>query len=290
MTSKRKLDILSTFYPEEYFNITEVEEREKAIIIKLKAVTNNCKCPRCQSICRDYHGTYVRKVKDLPILGKSVKLEITSHEYRCNNDECDTVTVSEAYNGFLNQYSRMTVRLEDFLCTLALETSCEGAARICKQTGINISGDTIIRLLIKRYENQDEINHGDVIGIDDFAFRKRHKYGTIIVDEKSRKTIAILEGRDGESLRQWLKNNKKIKTITRDRASAYAKVIAEELPDVMQIADRFHLHQNLLETIKKALNIEIPATIAIPNKIEPVSVSSDEKSTQDSKKNAIRCG
>ena len=53
--------------------------------------------------------------------------------------------------------------------------------------------------------------------------------------------------------------------ITRDRASAYARVIAEELPDAMQVADRFHLHQNLLEAIKKALNKEIPATIAIPH-------------------------
>lgn len=73
-----------------------------------------------------------------------------------------------------------------------------------------------------------------------------------------------MEGRDGETLRKWLKENKHIKVITRDRASAYAKVIAEELPDVMQIADRFHLHQNLLEAVKKALNSHIPATITIP--------------------------
>lgn len=60
-----------------------------------------------------------------------------------------------------------------------------------------------------------------------------------------------------------MKNNKRIKVITRDRARAYAKVIAEELPDAMQVADRFHLHQNLLDTIKKALNHELPATIKI---------------------------
>lgn len=60
-----------------------------------------------------------------------------------------------------------------------------------------------------------------------------------------------------------MKNNKHIKVVTRDRASAYAKAIAEELPDAMQIADRFHLHQNLLETIKKALNHEVPAAIKI---------------------------
>lgn len=93
-----------------------------------------------------------------------------------------------------------------------------------------------------------------------------------------------MDGRDGESLRAWLKDNKNIKVVTRDRASAYAKVIAEELPDAMQVADRFHLHQNLLEAIKKALNQELPATITI----------SHDEETKDNeppcKKNRIRCG
>ncbi len=77
----------------------------------------------------------------------------------------------------------------------------------------------------------------------------------------------MLDGRNGDTLRKWLKNNKNVKVVTRDRASAYAKIISEELPDVMQVADRFHLHQNLLETIKKALNHEIPTTISIPHMI-----------------------
>lgn len=65
-------------------------------------------------------------------------------------------------------------------------------------------------------------------------------------------------------MKEWLKHNKQVKTVTRDRASAYAKALSEELPDVMQIADWFHLHQNLLEAIKKALNQAIPAMIKTP--------------------------
>ena len=83
--------------------------------------------------------------------------------------------------------------------------------------------------------------------------------------EKNHEPITLLDGRNGDTLRDWLKNNKHIKVVTRDRASAYAKVISEELPDAMQVADRFHLHQNLLEAIKKALNHEVPATVNIPH-------------------------
>lgn len=82
----------------------------------------------------------------------------------------------------------MTERRADFICSLALEISCEGCSRICKELGIKISGDTVIRLLLKRYQAMENDFMGDKIEIDDFVYKK-------------------------------------------DRASVYAKVIAEELPD-----------------------------------------------------------
>ena len=97
-----------------------------------------------------------------------------------------------------------------------------------------------------------------------FAYKKRHTYGTIIVNEKTHEPITLLNGRNGDTLREWLKNNKNVKVVTRDRASAYAKVISEELPDAMQVADRFHLHQNLLETIKKSSESRNPCNNKYP--------------------------
>ena len=66
------------------------------------------------------------------------------------------------------------------------------------------------------------------------------------------------------TLKEWLKNNKHVKTVTRDRASAYSSAIQEILPDAMQIADRFHLHQNLLEAIKNTVNSVLPVDVRIP--------------------------
>ena len=268
MTDSKDSLYLHAFYPEESLKITNVIHGKEKILIQIKSVTNSCICPKCGCVTDKYHGTYIRKVQDLPILGKSVQLEINAHEYDCINAECDVTSIAENFNGFLNTYSRMTERCADFVCTLALETSCEGCARICKSLGINISGDTVIRLLLKRYEVLPSPETGDVIGVDDFAYKKRHTYGTIIVNEKTHEPITLLDGRDGETLREWLKNNKNVKVVTRDRASAYAKVIAEELPDAMQVAERFHLYQNLLEAIKKALNQELPATISIQHNEE----------------------
>ena len=148
---------------------------------------------------------------------------------------------------------------------LALETSCEGAAIICKRMGLNVSGDTILRKLKQMADHEKPQTCGEVIGVDDFAYRKGHSYCTIVCDEATHRPVAVLEGRDGTASRQWLQENKHVKKVTRDRASAYAKVISEQLPQAMQIADRFHLHQNLLQAVKEALKQELPNKIAILN-------------------------
>ena len=219
---------LDKFYPEKDLKITDIVQQKDKILIRMKSISKSCKCPKCNYFTDKYHGTYNRKVQDLPILGKSVQLEICSHEYECVNDDCAVTSMAETFDGFLNTYSRMTERCADFICTLALETSCEGCARICRTLGIKTSGDTVIRLLLRRYESLPNPEVGDVIGVDDFAYKKRHTYGTIIVNEKTHEPVTLLDGRNGDTLREWLKNNKNIKVVTRDRASAYAKVISEE--------------------------------------------------------------
>lgn len=276
------------FFPSKQLKITNISEDEKLIKINLKSQTQNCICPKCNTISNKYHGTYIRKVQDLPILGKQVLLEINSYEYKCENEECPNKTMAEYFDGFISYYSRMTERLSDFLCTLALETSCEGSARIAKSMNIKVSGDTIIKILLKKYDTMQTSTCSSAVGIDDFAFKKRHNYGTIIVDEKTHNPIAILDGRDGSTLLNWLKNNKHIKIVTRDRASAYAKVIEQELPGAMQIADRFHIHQNLLQAIKKALNKEIPSSIKIENTLQNTDSCPDNK--EPNKKNDKNCG
>ena len=255
---------LQHFYPAE-LEITEILETVDKIIIKLKSHTHTGTCSSCNSISTQYHATYLRKVQDLPILGKTTELHIRAYEYQCENPDCPVTSLAESFDGFLSHRSRMTERLEDFICTLALESSCEGCARVCQAMGIRISGDSVIRLLLKRYAAQPEAVCGSVVGIDDFAFKKRDTYGTIVVDEATHKPVAILEGRDSNTLKEWLKQNQHVKTITRDRAGAYASAINEVLPGAMQIADRFHLHQNFLEIVQSVLQGIIPANIKIPN-------------------------
>jgi transposase len=117
--------------------------------------------------------------------------------------------------------------------------------------------------MIIRRANEMEPVKTDIIGVDDWAYKKRSTYGTIIVDGRTHKPIDLLDGRDGKALKEWLEKNKQVKIVTRDRANAYAAAISEVLPEAMQVADRFHLHQNLLEAIKNVTAQQIPAKVKI---------------------------
>jgi transposase len=259
---------LQAFYPAS-LRVTKITESEKTLTIHLKSLKHNHCCPGCGQDMSVYHGTYKRTVQDLPIFQKNVLLHISAYEYYCLDDTCDVKSFAEDYGGFIKRSERVTDRLGAFIQMLAFETNCEGAAAICKEMGIRVSGDTIIRML-RKLTGISIPPSSDIIGVDEFAYRKGHTYCTVICDGVTREPIDILDGRDGEALREWLRKNKQIKKITRDRAGAYAKAISNELPDAMQIADRFHLHQNLLKAVKEALKHALPNNIAIPNDLESV--------------------
>lgn len=280
---------LAQFYPQNLL-IKSVLTENDVIHIEMRSQTKECNCPKCMTESSSMHATHHRKVQDLPIYGKRVILDIDLYEFNCVNPECSIISFTETFEKFLNNYSHMTERLADLMTTLALETSCESCARILKSMNIKTSGDTVIRTLIKRYEKQPEPECGSTLGVDDFAFKKRHTYGTIIVDEETHKPVAVLDGRDGAALKEWLKKNKQVKTVTRDRASAYAKAVEEILPDCMQIADRFHLHQNLMDAVNKILSREIPATTAITSEDNKVDNHSGQSEDVPCKKNRTHCG
>jgi transposase len=274
---------LSTFFPES-LKIIKITKAKKEIRIYIKSQTRIQTCPSCKNESNEYHSTYRRKIQDLPMLGKAVYVHLTAYRYYCRHHNCKQKVFSETVDGFFEYKKRMTGRLEGFLIVLTLNTSCEGASRICQVLGINISGDTLIRMIIRK-ANELEPVKTDIIGVDDWAYKKGSTYGTIIVDGRTHKPIDLLDGRDGKTLKEWLRNNKQVKIVTRDRASAYASAISEVLPDAMQIADRFHLHQNFLDAIKNVTAQQIPAKVKIIQDIEQKEIGEVKEGRKTVKKN-----
>ena len=178
----------------------------------------------------------------------------------------------------------MTDALIQFILSISIFMSSSATSLILSFLGVKTSADTIDRI-IQKIEIVDNPNV-EAVGIDDVAIRKGQTYATAIYDLKDHHLLALLEGRDADSVKDWLKNHNKIKIVARDRASAYATAINEILPKCMQVADRFHLFQNLIEYLKDIFYKDLPEKIFIKaGKIEeekniekiPIELKIDEE-------------
>lgn len=246
----------------ENYPIYNVEEINNKIILYIKSKLHQCECPHCHQVSNTYHSTYVRKIQDTPIHNTEAWLYVSTYKYYCLNPKCNCKTFVEILP--FAKYSQVkTDALISFILGISIFLSNSSASLILSLIGVKVSADTIKNI----YDNIKIIDNPDIeeIGVDDVATRKDMKYATAIYDLKTHRLIALLEGRDSKTLEDWLNNHKKVKLVARDRASAYASAINKVLSECVQVADKYHLLENLLEKLKDIFKQDIPDEIFIQN-------------------------
>lgn len=221
------------------------------------------------------HSTYRRVIADLPIIGATGIIEIQVRKFFCINSECKRKIFCERIGDLARPYGRRTERCRDFSSKVAFSTSCESASRVCGYIGIQLSPDTLLRII---RSTMHETVISEYIGIDDWAYKRNEKYGTLICDLISHKPMAVLEGRSTEVLEKWLRANPPVKLVSRDRASSYTCAINNVSRSIIQVADRFHLYKNLLDAVKSSIERHMPVNISVN-----VNDSSTESINEDIK-------
>lgn len=121
--------------------------------------------------------------------------------------------------------------------------------------GVPISDTTILRQLKREISSTAQISEVRVLGIDDWSWRRSSRYGTIMVDLEKRSVVDILDDRSVESVKAWLQERPSIEVVSRDRCGLYAQAAREGAPQARQVADRFHLVQNLRAAIKAQMSL-----------------------------------
>jgi len=212
-------------------------------------------CPSCHRRSTRVHSRYVRRVADLPWHGIAVRLELHTRRFRCRNSLCAQRIFSERQPRVVAHYARKTVRLNAALELIGFAVGGEAGARLARELGLAVSPDTLLRRL--RVASQKELTTPRIIGVDDFAFRRGQRYGTLLVDLVRRCPIDLLPDREAETLSAWLKAHPGIEIVTRDRSKTYASGITDGAPTAVQIADRWHLLKNLREALERLLKRQL---------------------------------
>jgi transposase len=253
--------IHGNFYPEMYA-VTQQCGDDTEYVFELLSKSQTGVCPNCGLESTKRHDYQARRVRDLPILGKPVRLVISQMKYYCENKECEVEIFTEQ-NELVSPYSQFTERCRKYMLKVATLVSCESAVKILAYQGIKVSGDTLLNML-KAAGKAYEVKPVRKIGVDDWAYRKGQRYGTIICDLETHKIIDVLEGRNSETLEKWLEGHPDIEIVSRDRSSAYSSAVSSVLPEAVQIADRFHITKNLLEALKDTMKAFMPEVVYVP--------------------------
>ena len=178
------------------------------------------------------HGYHLRTVTDVPVDGRHVVLRVRVRRLICPTHGCRQ-TFREQTPGVLERYQRRTNRLSQQVKAVVKELAGRAGARLLTTLAIGLSRHTALRTLLRI--PLPTARTPRVIGVDDFALRRRHRYATVIIDAETHERIDVLPDRTADTLEAWLRDHPGIEVVCRDGSATYAQAIRRALPHAVQV-------------------------------------------------------
>ena len=205
------------------FVLESVDETGTAVVMTVRPSTVAGICPGCGGVSHRVHSRYTRNLADLPLSGRPVELKLLVRRFRCDRALCPRRIFSERFVA-ATPWARRTARLDEIVHHLGLALGGRPAASFAQRLRLPVSNDTLLRVVRRR--GSPAFTPPQAVGIDDWAWKRNHRYGTLICDLERRRTIALLPDREPATAQAWLSGQPQIEIVTRDRGGAYALAAA----------------------------------------------------------------
>lgn len=244
----------------------------QTVIVHLHATSPTASCPRCGTAGSRIHSRYQRTIADVTFGGRGLVLKVLVRKWLCPDAACPQHIFAEQFPGLAQRYARMTDRLVEVLQSLGVTTNGADAARIASKLGLSTTAKTIIRRVLQLPLPKDPSVR--MVGIDEWAWKKGSRYGTILVDLEHQRVADLLPERSVETSTAWFKEHPEVKTVSRDRGKLFREAASVGAPQAQQIADRFHLQQNFADALEHFFHHHKPtlktAAHQLAGKVRPV--------------------
>ena len=248
------------------------------VTITVRAASPTAPCPCCGTISKRIQSRYTRTLRDLPASGRPVHLVLHVRRFFCQESTCVRKIFAERFPALTLPRVKVTLRLQEALREMGFELGGEAGARLGKKLSHPGSPDTILRL-VKRAE-LPAASSPRVVGLDDWSWKRRLRYGTLICDLESHHPIEVLPDRSVETVSDWFEKHPSVEVVSRDRSSEYAAAIKKGAPQAIEVADRWHLGKNLVESVQTLLarcRAEIRRGLPVQERAEMEPLLEEEK-------------
>lgn len=238
------------------FRVESIVDDGDVTVITVRHMGHSSSCPGCAADAERVHSRYTRGLADLPLGGRQVRLVVVARRFRCDAPSCPRTIFTERFGmDVLAPWARRTARLDSIVHCLGLALGVRPAANFARRLMVPVSNDTLLRVVRRR--GCLPFPAPTVVGIDDWAWKRNQRYGTIICDLERRRPIRLLPDREAATAQAWLAGQPQVAVVARDRGGSYSMAVAKALPSAIQVADRWHLMENashaFLDAVRKSM-------------------------------------
>jgi transposase len=231
--------------------LARVELTPGEVILEAVSRARSAPCPACRRRSTHLHSRYTRRIADQPVGDRRVTIHLQVRRFRCRHAACRRATFAEQFPRLARRYARRSLPLQALFADIGLTIGGRPGARFAARRAAPVSRTTLLRLV--RALPEPAAPPPAVLGVDDFALARGRRYGSVLVDLERRRPVDLLPDRTAASVATWLAAHGQPDIVCRDRGGEYASGARQGAPDAVQIADRFHLLQNVGAALERVV-------------------------------------